>query len=84
MKERRKNIRAKKYFAINIVACDTGGKHLNFDKIRVNPKFCDETGVDFTPDGIKIMCSKTLPEESKIQLKMLIPDKENLNLIFIT
>ena len=81
MTERRKYQRVKKYFAINIVACDIDGKHLSFDKIRVNPKFYDESGIDFTPDGIKIMCSKKLPEESKIQMKMLIPDKENLNLI---
>ena len=27
------------------------------------------------------MCSKPLPEESKIQMKMLIPDEEGLNLI---
>ena len=81
MKERRKHLRAKKYFAVNIVACDSDGKHLRFDKIRANPKFYDESGIDFTPDGIKIMCSKPLPEESKIQMKMLIPDEENLNLI---
>ena len=81
MKERRNIKRAKKYFAINIVAVDTDGKHLRFDKIKTNPKYYDESGIDFTPDGIKIMCSKPLPEESKIQMKMLIPDEENLNLI---
>ncbi len=81
MKERRKNLRAKKYFAINIVACDSDGRHLRFDKIKSNPKYYDESGIDFTPEGIKIMCSKPLPEESKIQMKMLIPDEENLNLI---
>ena len=81
MKERRKLPRAKRYFAINIVACDSDGKHLRFDKIKTNPKYCDESGIDFTPEGIKIMCSKPLPEESKIQMKILIPDEENLNLI---
>jgi hypothetical protein len=81
MKERRKYLRAKRYFAINIVACDSDGKHLRFDKIKTNPKFFDESGLDFTPEGIKIMCSKPLPEESKIQMKMLIPDEDNLNLI---
>ena len=81
MKERRKYLRVKKYFAINIVACDSDGKHLRFDKIKTNPKFYDESGIDFTPEGIKIMCSKPLPEESKIHMKMLIPDKEGLNLI---
>ena len=81
MIEKRKFQKIKKYFAINIVACDIDGKHMQFDKIKVNPKFYDETGVDFTPDGIKIMCSKKLPEESKIQMKMLIPDEVSLNLI---
>lgn len=81
MKERRRNKRAKKYFAINIIAVDTDGKHLRFNKIKSNPKFCDETGLDFTPQGLKIMCSKPLPKESKIQLKMLVPEKGNLNLI---
>ena len=80
-KERRKLIRVKKYFAINIVAVDLKGKHLTFDKTKINPKFYDESGIDFTPDGIRIMCSKSLPKESKIQMKMLIPDEGGLNLI---
>jgi hypothetical protein len=84
MKERRKTDRAKKYFAINIVACDIDGKHLRFDKIKTNPKYYDEAGLDFTPEGAKIMCSKPLPEESKIQMKMLIPDEQDLNLIRAT
>ena len=84
MKEKRKLKRVKKYFAINIVACDVDGKHLRFDKIRLNPKYYDEAGLDFTPEGIKIMCSKPLPAESKIQMKMLIPDEMNLNLIRAT
>jgi len=81
MKEKRKIKRAKKYFAINIVAVDVHGKTLRFDKIKQNPKFYDESGLDFTPEGIKIICSKPLPEESKLQMKMLIPDEESLNLI---
>lgn len=81
MKENRKQKRAKRYFAINIISVDAKGKSLRFDKIKVNPKFCDESGLDFSPEGIKIMCSKPLPEESKIQMKMLIPDEEGLNLI---
>jgi len=81
MKEKRKLKRALKYFAINIVSVDTDDLHLKFDKIRSNPKYFDETGLDFTPEGAKIMCSKPLPKESKIQMKMLIPDEENLNLI---
>jgi hypothetical protein len=81
MREGRKTKRAKRYFAINIVACDMGGQHIKFDNIKTNPKFYDESGLDFSPDGVKIMCSKPLPEESKIQMKMLIPDEQNLNLI---
>ena len=84
MKERRRQERVKKYFAINIVACDIGGKYVRFDKIKTNPKFYDEAGLDFTPDGIKIMCSKPLPKESKIQIKMLVPDEDSLNLIRAT
>ena len=81
MKERRKTKRITRYFAINIVACDLDGKHLRFDSLKANPKFYDESGLDFTPEGIRIMCSKPLPEESKIQMKMLIPDEAGLNLI---
>lgn len=80
-KEKRKSVRAKRYFAINIVAVDLKGKHLAFDKMKTNPKFCDESGIDFTPAGVKIMCSKSLPKESKIQMKMLVPDESGLNLI---
>jgi len=81
MKEKRKIKRAQKFFAVNIVSVDAKGKHLKFDTIRNNPKFCDETGLDFSPEGMKIMCSKPLPEESKLQMKMLIPDEASLNLI---
>lgn len=84
MKEKRKHKRAKKYFAINIVGCDVDGKNVRFDTSVTNPKFCDESGLDFSPEGIKIMCSKTLPEESKLQMKMLIPDQSGLNLIRAT
>lgn len=81
MKERRKFRRAQKFFAVNIVSVNAKGKHLRFDTIKNNPKFCDESGLDFSPEGMKIMCSKPLPEESKLQMKMLIPDEANLNLI---
>lgn len=81
MKENRKNKRVKRYFAINIIAVDTDGKHMRFDKLRVNPKFYDESGLDFAPGGVKIMCSKSLPIESKIQMKMMLPDTHGLNLI---
>lgn len=81
MKERRSSKRARKYFAINIVAVEIGGKRVGFEKLKANPKFCDESGLDFAPGGIKVMCSKPLPEESKIQMKLLIPDEDDLNLI---
>jgi hypothetical protein len=81
MKERRAYTRVKKYFAINIVAVDNGTHVTKFDKLKANPKFCDESGLDFSPEGLKIMCSKPLPPESKIQMKLLIPDEESLNLI---
>ena len=84
MKEKRKLKRAQKFFAVNIVSVDARGKHMRFDNIRNNPKFCDESGLDFSPEGMKIMCSKPLPEESKIQMKMLIPDETGLNLIRAT
>jgi c-di-GMP-binding flagellar brake protein YcgR len=81
MKERRKVKRAEKYFAVNIVSVDNNGKVLRFDKTAANPKYLDESGLDFSPEGIKIMCSKKLPKESKIQMKLLIPDENGLNLI---
>lgn len=81
MKERRARARVKKYFAVNIVAVDNGRKVVKFDTVKANPKFCDESGFDFTPDGVKIMCSKPLPPESKIQMKLLIPDEDSLNMI---
>ncbi len=81
MKEKRKFKRAQKFFAVNIVSVDAKGKHLKFDTIKNNPKFCDESGLDFSPEGMKIICSKPLPKESKIQMKMLIPDEASLNLI---
>ena len=80
-KERRNSLRSKKYFAVNIVAVDSRGEHLRFDTIKTNPKFYDESGIDFTPEGAKLICSKPLPKESKIQMKMLIPDEDSLNMI---
>ena len=81
MRERREFKRVKKYFAVNIVSVDANGKHLEFDKIRTNPKFYDESGIDFSPAGLRIMCSKPLPCESQIQMKILMPDAEGLNFI---
>jgi len=80
MKENRKLNRAKKYFSINIIADDLRGKYRQSEP-KSNPKFCDEAGLDFSPQGIKIMCSKPIPEESKIKMKMFIPDAGNVNMI---
>ncbi len=81
MAKKRKRKRAKKFFGINIVAVDSMGKTVRFDGFKASPKFYDESGVDFSPEGAKIMCSKSLPEESRIQMKLLIPDENGLNLI---
>jgi len=81
MAEKRKKKRAKKYFAVNIVAVDTKGKVLRFDKRKANPKFHDETGLDFSTEGANIMCSRPLPPEAKVQMKLLIPDESGLNMV---
>ncbi|MGB2630042.1 MAG: hypothetical protein WBC00_00395 [Candidatus Omnitrophota bacterium] len=81
MKKKREQVRARKNFGINIIAVDTRGKVLRFDTRKTKKKFHDESGLDFTPDDVSIICSKTLPVESKIQIKMLIPDAKGLNLI---
>jgi hypothetical protein len=72
MKDLRNKKRSSKFFGINIVAVDSGGKELELGGINE---------ADLAPEGTKIMCSKPLPEESKIQMKMLIPEEKNLNLI---
>lgn len=81
MTEKRAHKRTPRFFAINIVAVDKDGRTVRFDGFKASPKFYDESGIDFSPEGVKIICSKTLPKESRIQMKMLIPDEENLNLI---
>lgn len=81
MAEKRKVKRAKKYFSVNIVAVDINGKVLDLTDPKTSPKFCDESGINSSPEGASIICSKSLPEESKIQMKMMIPDEDGLNLI---
>jgi len=81
MKERRKAKRTNKYFAINIVSVDNDGRVVKFDNAKTNPKFWDESGMDFSSKGLRMMCSKPLPVESKIQMKMLIPEEGHLNLV---
>lgn len=81
MREKRKFKRVKKGFAINIVSIDANGKRLEFDNIKANPKFYDESGIDFSPRGLGIICSKSLPPNARIQMKLLIPDADSLNII---
>ena len=81
MKDRRKFKRAKKYFAINIVSVDTNGKHIRFDESEIHPKFYDESGIDFSPEGLKFICSKSLPHQSQLRMNLLILDEKELNSI---
>lgn len=57
-----------KNFGINIVAVDESGNSLGL-------KIDGPKGKD------KITSSRLLPKDSKIQLKMLFPEKEDLNLV---
>ena len=81
MREKRRFKRVEKGFGINIVSLDTNGKHLTFDHIKANPKFYDESGIDFSPRGLGIICSRSLPPNARIQMKLLIPDADTLNII---
>lgn len=66
-------------FGINIVAVDEDGKSLGLP-IETPPYFIPEKhGKPKTPG--KVASSRPLPEDSKIQLKMLFPEKEDLNLL---
>jgi hypothetical protein len=81
MKKKQKYKKVKKFFGINIVAVNVRGKALRFGASKAKAKFHDESGVDFSPEGASIICSKPLPSEARIQMKMLFPDKDGLNLI---
>lgn len=59
---------AERNFGINIVAVDENGKSLGLDLDGLGAKD-------------KVTASRTLPKNSKIQLKMLFPAKEDLNLV---
>ncbi|MBF0217433.1 MAG: PilZ domain-containing protein [Candidatus Omnitrophica bacterium] len=72
---------AKKCFATNIISADVKGKTLVFAAHRNNPKFYDETGLEFSPEGATLICSKTLPEGSSVQMKMLIPEDDRIHRI---
>ena len=81
MREKRRFKRVEKGFGINIVSLDTNGKHLTFDHIKAHPKFYDESGIDFSPKGLGIICSKSLPPNTHIEMRLLIPDADSLNTI---
>ena len=55
-------------FGINIIAVDENGASLGI-------------GLDSAKNKGKITSSRRLPKDSKIQLKMLFPEKKDLNLI---
>ncbi len=63
-------------FGINIVAVDSYGKSLGLDGNFPGDE-CPDSGDDIQ----KVSCSDPLPEQSKIQMKMIFPEKEELNLI---
>ena len=81
MREKRRFKRVKKGFGISIISVDTNGKHLEFHHIKANPKFYNESGIDFSPSGLGIICSKSLPPDTRIQMRLLIPDADSLNTI---
>lgn len=81
MEERRRLKRIKKFFALNILSLIDRGRQIKFDELKTNPKFYDESGVDFNMSGIGLMCSKALPSESKIKMSMLFMDKDKMKTI---
>jgi hypothetical protein len=72
---------AKKCFATNIISADVKGKTLTFDTHRNNPKFYDESGLEFSPENATLICSKTLPKGSSVRMKMLIPEDDKIHRI---
>ncbi len=74
MTEKRKLKRAARDFAVNITSADLDGQRFNFDRNPVCPKLYNESGVDFTHAGVRLMSSKSLPSNTRVTLKMLIPD----------
>jgi hypothetical protein len=67
-KTKGKSRNAPRNFGINIIAVDDKGKSLGFELESPGKKE-------------KITSSRLLPEDFKIQLKMLFPEKQDLNLI---
>lgn len=74
MQDKRKHKRAAREFAVNITSAELGGERFRFDRNPAYPKLYNESGVDFTHVGVRLMCSKALPENTKVTLKILIPE----------
>jgi hypothetical protein len=79
MKERRKYKRVRKFFAVNIVAAYFGSQEVRFDTDPAAPKFCDESGVDYSIDGIRIICSKPLPVNCETEMNLLLVNGDGLH-----
>ena len=77
-----KNSKSKKQaadrnFGINIVAVDENGKSQG---VSLSPE-SEAKETILTPEKSKITSSRPLPKESKLQIKMLFPEKSDLNLL---
>ena len=80
MKKKQSPKRPGKHFAVNIISVDEDGNTLPFER----PDISNETPDHNAPSGTtrkKVMHSKKLPEESKIQVKFLMPDEGGMNLV---
>lgn len=77
--EKRKHKRAAKEFAVNITSAELDGQRFRFDRNPIYPKLYNESGVDFTHVGVRLMCSKVLSENTRVTLKMLIPDNGKIH-----
>jgi len=81
MKEKHSKKRPGKYLPVNIVPVDDDGKMLDgfAGQAELSSRASDAQATN--NDEVKITRSKDLPEESKIQVKMLMPDEKGLNLV---
>ena len=68
---------ADRNFGINIVSVDENGKSRG---ITLSPGG-DAKETIFEPEKGKMTSSRPLPKESKLQIKMLFPERANLNLV---
>jgi hypothetical protein len=68
---------AERNFGINIVAVDENGKSRG---ITLSPEG-DAKKTILDPKKSKITSSRPLPKESQLQIKMLFPERSDLNLV---